>query len=197
MRLFWTKEEEDVIRLYAGKKPLKLWAHELPNRRPLAIHQHAYSRMGVSIEVVKTPGKMWWFSCGCSGILPQKGESNALVVWRGNGARRATWLCRVTQILVSGCAKGKERGYIAIKNNTPHALIRELMKANMCWRCKKPMKWIFKSGQTPHLHHNHDTGKIYGFTHPHCNPLALEHQIDEMRDEITRLRKQLDKGNRL
>lgn len=193
--LLWTKQEEDIVRLYAGKKPLKLWVHELPNRNLLSIHQHAYSRMKLNVEVLKKPGELWWFTCGCNGVLPKQGESNLFAVWRGG--IRPNWYCRVARLLGSGLAKGQDRGYEAIKQNTPHAIVRELMKAAMCWRCQEPMNWIFVAGKTPHLHHNHNTGEIYGFTHPHCNPLALEHQIDEMRDQIVALRNRLDNLERI
>jgi hypothetical protein len=50
--------------------------------------------------------------------------------------------------------------------------------------------WAFERGKTPHLHHDHNTGKLFGFTHNHCNPRALE-------DEIERLKKELDKSSKV
>jgi len=66
------------------------------------------------------------------------------------------------------------------------------MKAKECWRCKKPLAWIFGRGKTPHLHHNHNHipntgeiyGEIYGFTHSRCNPNALEQENDELRERV-------------
>lgn len=42
----------------------------------------------------------------------------------------------------------------------------------------------------PHLHHDHETGKIYGFTHPVCNPYAERKMIIRLRKEIRELRGQ-------
>jgi hypothetical protein len=61
------------------------------------------------------------------------------------------------------------------------------MDKKLCWRCKQPLEWAFTVGKTPHLHHNHKTGEIYGFTHPRCNPNALEHEIDELKQRIAEL----------
>ena len=59
------------------------------------------------------------------------------------------------------------------------------MEEKLCWRCRKPMHWEnLGKGKTPHLHHNHETGEIYGFTHSRCNPSALEEEIRELRKEI-------------
>jgi len=42
-------------------------------------------------------------------------------------------------------------------------------------------------GKTPHLHHDHETGEIFGFTHPVCNPHALQDEIDELRKQVKHL----------
>jgi hypothetical protein len=60
-----------------------------------------------------------------------------------------------------------------------------------CERCGQPLTWEFGVGKTPHLHHSHTTGQPLGFTHPHCNPQAMEDEIDRQRDEISSLRAHL------
>jgi hypothetical protein len=70
--------------------------------------------------------------------------------------------------------------------DTPHAEIRKLMEEPNCERCGEPLSWEFGAGKTPHLHHNHITGEIYGFTHPVCNAEALEKEIDRLRELLKR-----------
>jgi hypothetical protein len=147
----------------------------------LEYHHHRY---GHKPQNVQTPGGFHTFPCGCSGILPHRGESNYFA--RCN-TRTNSWYCRVLGILGSSASNAQECGYTSIDPKTSHSVIRELMKAELCWRCRLPLKWTLGRGQTPHLHHNHDTGEIYGFTHPHCNPQALEHEIDELRQRIAEL----------
>jgi len=129
------------------------------------------------------PGNTHKFPCGCSGKLPKENEeSNNKFV---RLARKDGWYCRVARILSESTSK---KGlYKPIDKNTPHFVIRKLMEDKDCWRCRKPLKWVFGAGQTPHLHHNHITGEIYGFTHPRCNPNSLEHEVDELRQRIAEL----------
>src|SRR6266851_7348193 len=133
--------------------------------------------------------------CGCSGILPaRRSESNLFT--RSVGGR--SWQCRVGMILLNSRRDAVKWAYVPIDINTSHSVIRKLMEIKICWRCKQPLEWVFGSGKTPHLHHDHKTGEIYGFTHPRCNLQALEHEIGELkvRDhkqerEIVRLRMKL------
>jgi hypothetical protein len=62
-----------------------------------------------------------------------------------------------------------------------------MMEASVCERCKKPLLWDTNAKKLPHLHHNHETGEIYGFTHPRCNLRALEDEIEHLRKEIRQL----------
>ena len=123
-------------------------------------------------------GKRHTFPCGCSGVLPLKGQSN-LFCYRG--------MCRISKILWSNLKIAERCGYKPMDVNTPHTLIRKMMKKTNCERCGKPLKWILRRGKTPHLHHNHTTGEIYGFTHHHCNPRALEDEIERLQKQIKRL----------
>lgn len=123
------------------------------------------------------------FPCGCSGRLPVRKCSNKLAIWLGLG-----WRCRVSVILL-GSQKGAMRGeYAPVLAALPHEIIRRMMDAPNCERCGKPLNWEFGFGKTPHLHHNHKTGAPLGFTHPICNPHALENEIDKLRDEIRTLK---------
>jgi len=125
---------------------------------------------------VQRPGSFHTFTlCGCSGILPPKGESNKF-------SQVAS--CRVSKILGVSQVAARKFGHTPIDIKTPHSVIRELMEEENCWRCSKPLSWEVGAGKTPHLHHNHETGAIYGFTHPHCNPQALEHRIDELEEQL-------------
>jgi hypothetical protein len=67
------------------------------------------------------------------------------------------------------------------------------MRVKECWRCRQPLEWVFGRGKTPHLHHDHETGEVHGFTHPSCNPKALLHEIDDLRKELAILKISLDK----
>jgi hypothetical protein len=120
------------------------------------------------------------FPCGCSGLLPGRGESNNFAVFRS-----AYWYCRVSTILKGSFFAAKRRKYTSINPKTPHHIIRKLMSIKECWLCKRPLEWVFGKTSTPHLHHNHETGEIYGFAHARCNMNPLE-------DEIIRLRKRIE-----
>jgi hypothetical protein len=136
-------------------------------------------------RIVPNAGNSYTFSCGCSGVLPStRGKSNKFARWNSH-----TWTCRVKGILQASvnAAAASRDGYVSINPKTPHSVIRELMKADSCWRCKRPLKWSLGMGKTPHLHHNHWTGELYGFTHSRCNPKALEHENDELRERIREL----------
>jgi hypothetical protein len=122
------------------------------------------------------------FPCGCMGVLPEQKQSNIFAKWSSHG-----WSCRVSTILNSSRAVGIRYRHIPINSGTPHSIIRTMMDKPNCGRCGIPLKWEFGKGKTPHLHHNHETGKIYGFTHPRCNPHVLEQEIDRLKDEIARL----------
>jgi hypothetical protein len=123
------------------------------------------------------PGQPYMFPCGCCGTLPARGQSNAFA--RYNGSQ---FTCRVVAILNAGHKNCKNRGYVPVSPQTPHKTIREMMKCPHCERCKLPLSWESPGmGRTPHLHHNHATGEIYGFTHPTCNPPALEREIDRLK----------------
>jgi len=135
----------------------------------------------------QTPGSFHCFPCGCSGILPQRGESNKFAKDMFKKVAR----CRVGFILMLSQHHAKENGCAPIDSQTPHSVIRKLMEEENCCRCHQPLVWAFGNGKTPHLHHNHESGGIYGFTHPRCNPRALEHEINDLRHENEVLRQRI------
>jgi hypothetical protein len=186
-KIRWTKQDEEYLRKYASLKSTKEIAKEL-GRTYRALRMHAFVlKIRLTFNFQK-PGQFHEFPCGCSGILPKtRGESNVFAK-AGQNHRTRSWICRIFSILRSAEYEAKKRGYKPISST--HAEIRELMKSNKCWLCGNKLIWNFGRGQTPHLHHDHETGEILGFTHPRCNPRALQ-------NEICRLKKRLDKLSRV
>jgi hypothetical protein len=121
-------------------------------------------------------GQRHVFPCGCSGRLPKEGRSNKFAIWLGYA-----WGCRVSAIIGSSVGGAKRLRYKSVNPETPHAVIRKLMEAKKCERCHKELLWIIKRGITPHLHHSHLTGEIYGFVHMRCNWRALEQEIERLK----------------
>jgi len=127
--------------------------------------------------------------CG-KDVKPAKNASIPRCLYAACGPRWSPFEQKLSWLRQMGeAAEKKDHAPIDLK--TPHSLIRELMKAELCWRCKRPLKWTLGMGKTPHLHHSHTSGEIFGFTHPHCNPLALEHEIDELRQRIAELEQEM------
>jgi hypothetical protein len=63
-----------------------------------------------------------------------------------------------------------------------------MMAEPNCERCGEPLVWEFGLGKTPHLHHNRETGEPIGFTHPVCNPRAMEDEIDRLKAVVKKLK---------
>ena len=102
------------------------------------------------------------FACGCTGEMPKRGFANMFATTDRH--------CRVSNILRASRASARMGGYRPIDASVPHWPIRLLMEEPNCWRCGQPLDWSdLRIGYTPHLHHNHLTGDVYGFTHPWCN----------------------------
>ena len=116
------------------------------------------------------------FPCGCSGVLPRHGERNMFAVSTGS-----VFICRILAILNMSQHAAKRGGHKPIPKPIPHAVIRKMMDDPNCERCGQPLVWEFGMGKTPHLHHNHETGEPLGFTHPVCNPQAMENEIDRLK----------------
>ncbi len=126
------------------------------------------------------PGKPHTFPCGCSGILPPRRKSNKFAIW---GPSKFGFRCRVFSNLHTGSTVAKERGYKFNAEMIPHSVIREMMEKH-CWRCGGSLDWtILGRATTPHLHHDHETGEILGFTHPKCNPRLVEMNNDELKQQ--------------
>jgi hypothetical protein len=140
-------------------------------------------RLGQKPRIIQTAGRAFTFPCGCTGIFPKRGESNAFARWVANN-----WHCRAALLLRGSRTASRKWGYKPINLKTPHSAIRKLMGHKNCVCCGEPLRWVFGKGTTPHLHHNHKTGEMYGFAHPKCNPLALERENERLREEIARLK---------
>jgi len=62
--------------------------------------------------------------------------------------------------------QAKRRGYAIPKISAENLLF--LMKTSrLCVGCGGALNW--KAKRTPHLHHDHNTGYVFGFCHPSCN----------------------------
>ncbi|MFZ0885778.1 MAG: hypothetical protein WAN14_20415 [Candidatus Acidiferrales bacterium] len=122
------------------------------------------------------------FPCGCSGILPKRGSSNKFAIYANSAS---VFACRLNRILFSSQDTARNGKYKPIPKSTPHSVIRKMMDNPNCVRCHRPLSWdVLGLGKTPHLHHNHNTGEIYGFTHVECNPQALEQEINRLKNYI-------------
>ena len=144
-------------------------------------------KQGIPPKNIQKQGAYHRFPCGCSGILPSaRGISNKFAVW----VNRA-WRCRATGIIHASIYYANQKRYepINVSNDkTGHIIVREKMKSTICCVCNKRLRWVFKSGITPHIEHNHDTGKIHGFAHSGCNS-RVRHDTDRaMRSENKILR---------
>jgi hypothetical protein len=132
---------------------------------------------------LQVPGKEHTFPCGCTGVLPnRRGDSNPFAKWMNKA-----WQCRVSGILTASRRGAELYGHTPIDSNTSHVVIRKLMDEPNCERCRETLKWDLGMGKTPHLHHDHESGEILGFTHPVCNPRAMEDEIEHLRKQIKKL----------
>lgn len=144
---------------------------------------------GIAPPLRQRAGEFWVFSCGCRCVLPSEGESNKFARWDGSIKHGVfAHYCRAAIIISSNIHTSRRGGYKSISPNTPHSVIWALAKEKDCWRCHKPLVWDLGLSKTPHLHHDHRTGEIFGFTHPKCNLHALEDEIEELKIEIRRLK---------
>ena len=138
---------------------------------------------------LQIPGGRFTFNrgrtCNCSGHLPKhRGRSNLFVTWQSHH-----WYCRVGSIIQGSISGARRHGYKSIDKMTPHSVIRKLMRVRHCVLCGERLQWRVGRGKTPHLHHDHQTGKIIGFTHPKCNPLALERRVRELEAQVEQCQK--------
>lgn len=145
---------------------------------------------GVLPPLRQVPGKLWAFSCGCKTILPPRGGQSKFARWDGSPKHNTfAHYCRAAMIIRANTKDAARRGYTAVDQNTQHSIIYDLMNEKNCCRCHQPLIWEFGIAKTPHLHHDHKTGEIFGFTHPKCNPKAMEDEIKELRAEVRELKK--------
>jgi hypothetical protein len=140
-------------------------------------------RCGHRPRIVQRVGKFHEFWCGCSGVL-QKLPNKFATYAPSNGY----FSCRIAHILSVSSHVAAKRGFAPMQQ-TSHSVIRKMTEQPNCELCGESLKWEFGQGKTPHLHHDHETGEIYGFTHPQCNPRALEDEIDRLRKLLKRKNK--------
>lgn len=143
-------------------------------------------KLGQRPRNLQLHGQAHKFPCGCCDVLPERGCTNKFAKGGGLGHGH---ICRVSDLLNSSRQNARVGGYTAIACDTSHVVIRRWMEEPNCWRCQQPLDWnSLGRGKTPHLHHNHITGEIYGFTHSTCNPHAEEEVFDRLYDENRRIR---------
>ena len=153
------------------------------NRR---CHKCRQEEHGGNPRNYQVPGSRHTFPCGCTGILPEKGFDNLFAAETSGGV----FTCRARLPIYSSKHNAKKRGYKPIDPFTPHSLIRKMMEEN-CVLCGEALVWTFGRMKTPHLHHNHETGKVIGFAHPKCNLFELQQRVLELRAENVALRQQM------
>lgn len=71
---------------------------------------------------------------------------------------------------------------------TPEQLVSlRVSSTHCCDGCGKKLDW-FAVGTTrkPHLHHDHKTGKVHGFSAPWCNRSEgfIRRDLEEMKDSV-------------
>lgn len=137
------------------------------------------------------PETTYTFPCGCSGILPRRGESNKFA----RSTSRA-FVCRVSGLLARSKDAGLTYQYKPIPSDTPHSVIRRMMDKSACVICGQLLDWenLGREKRAPHLHHNHTTGEPIGFAHDHCNPSAEKQESLQLYQENTRLKQILREG---
>lgn len=64
------------------------------------------------------------------------------------------------------------------------------MQEKNCLLCNEPLKWVLGNGKTPHCHHDHFTGEIYGFSHGTCNQQAEAREIYRLKAEVKKLQQE-------
>jgi hypothetical protein len=50
----------------------------------------------------------------------------------------------------------------------PEELVNLRRKSDTCFFCEQTLSWS-NPKNSPHLHHDHDTGEVFGYAHPVCN----------------------------
>jgi hypothetical protein len=86
--------------------------------------------------------------------------------------RRRCRICKpmgwASRLLRDSKYRAKVKGYEPAKATAEEVV--EMMMSGLCFLCPRPLNWDKVSGQNaPSLHHDHVTGKVYGFAHLLCN----------------------------
>lgn len=147
----------------------------------------------------KQPGQLWTFKCGHSGILPPRGESNKAVLWWNSKSSSSggNHVCRPCQLVQDRRRKKDTSALFGFtwakrllrsqkaaarygKYTSPNISATQIVELKntpglKCCICLtgEELRWVKSARLTnPHLHHNHDTGEVYGFAHALCNRLT-------------------------
>lgn len=148
----------------------------------------------------KFEGRMWVCpKCGSFGALPQNGTSDSLWLWvndskkySAGGSHRCRKCCNSYarfRINRNPLAWAKRRLAVATDGArkfgyhpptiTPETLVQLIEESKTCYFCSQPLDWESnEKSRRPHLHHDHVTGNVLGFSHPHCN--VIEGWISRM-----------------
>lgn len=173
----WTNQEDALLKKLIFNQTALGEISKILRRSAAAVQQRASKTHGLSTGIYQREGEKYTFDCGCSGILRKKSNRFAfrfIDKTRGKGRtkRRPSpterWSCRISIIIATSRYFHKKRGGKSVVCEN-HQIIRNLMKNPNCVMCKKPLRWTFGSERTPHLDHDHETGRPIGFTHSACN----------------------------
>jgi hypothetical protein len=129
-------------------------------------------------RMYQMPGELFTFRCGCVVTLPmRKGESDRFSVWVG-----AYWKCRIQVSVTSSTTYARAGKHVPMDSTTPHSAVRKMMD-EPCVLCGATLDWgaLGSSATTPHLDHNHLTGRINGYACAVCNPLGLKKVNRQLR----------------
>jgi hypothetical protein len=134
------------------------------------------------------------FKCGHRGKLPKLGVSNKFALWQKDSSKKyrtGGWVCFVCSrksqhkyrqglgpsgligwakhLILTWQQRSRKHGY-ALAKISPEELVVLRQNSTYCADgCGLKLKWNSKIERNPCLHHDHKTGKVFGFIVPRCN----------------------------
>lgn len=142
-------------------------------------------------KISQYPGKFYKFNkCGHEGVLPETGNSNDFSTWNKDSSCLAGgyWRCHIcddlyrqglgpkgllgwaNDMLSHSKTLARRRGHKPPQIDSK-SLVSLRKNATHCSDgCGQELKWSTDGNfRSPHLHHNHETGLVYGLTTETCN----------------------------
>jgi hypothetical protein len=88
-----------------------------------------------------------------------------------HGRRSQCWLCDplgwASHCINRAKSDAKSRKHLAPKI-AAEELVELRRRSDVCCFCEQALSWA-DSKNSPHLHHDHETGEVFGYAHPVCN----------------------------